>query len=290
MSTKGSVLLMLTVMGVSILLASGVALAVATKGTYEDNVVKGTSGPDTLYGRGGDDTLIAGPKTDAATDKLYGGAGEDNIKAANDPASKDIVTCGAGYDRVFVDTYDQVDKDCEDITTKLTAEEEALQGPPPPAVDPSSPTPDDNVSGEATNPASESDTVNTRSFAASTSCRKRTDRPHRSKSAKPIYSEALSKSGVNKCDVKKYRIWVDMALQRWVPYDNPRWIDVRNIRDSDYGTRENVKALAYHCPVVRAYWYRSVVRRATVVDYDGDRHELNTPRYSDLRRFKCERK
>lgn len=47
-------------------------------------------------------------------DKVYGGGGDDTISTANIPASRDVVNCGGGTDKVSVDSLDEV-ADCEDV-------------------------------------------------------------------------------------------------------------------------------------------------------------------------------
>ena len=104
---------------------------------------------------------------------------------------------------------------------------------------------------------------------------------------RPRHYYALATVGVWKCTDAKQRIWVDTNMQRWVPYDNPRWIVVRHKEGSNYGERVHLKDLAYHCPSVRSYLHKSVLRDATIVDKDGDRHEMLYPRTSDITRVRC---
>jgi Ca2+-binding RTX toxin-like protein len=67
--------LLLTVMAVALVLASGVALAVNKVGTNGPDTLSGTNGSDTLMGKGGDDTLFSR----AGTDTLLGGSGKDRL-------------------------------------------------------------------------------------------------------------------------------------------------------------------------------------------------------------------
>ena len=153
--------LFLTAMSVAALLASGVALAVVIDGTAGNDNIYGSEGPDTLNGLGGNDTIYGragtdtidggygadnleggidgdtiedGPSNDVAVDTIYGNAGDDDITAANDPSSKDVINCGNGYDTVLADTSDEIDEDCEEYIRKLTPAEDALEGPPRPAT------------------------------------------------------------------------------------------------------------------------------------------------------------
>jgi Ca2+-binding RTX toxin-like protein len=145
-------ILLLASMALTLLVASGVALAVVkVRGPGHDTLV-GTNASDTLSGRGGDDRvygldgndvisggpgndgmldglngadvisggagddfLVDGPLRESAVDTLSGGGGDDFIVADNRPASMDIVTCGSGHDIVFADTKDIVGDDCERV-------------------------------------------------------------------------------------------------------------------------------------------------------------------------------
>ena len=93
--------LLLALIGLGVLLASGIALAATFTGNDGDNVIYGGSsddtidgkgGADALYGKGGKDTLYGGPGNDNAATNLYdkvtnsyvsaglrGGAGNDTI-------------------------------------------------------------------------------------------------------------------------------------------------------------------------------------------------------------------
>jgi Ca2+-binding RTX toxin-like protein len=69
-------MLVLIVMVATLILASGVVLAVARSGGPGNDLLIGTLGSDLLKGRGGDDTV----RGLAGTDQLYGGDGDDYIK------------------------------------------------------------------------------------------------------------------------------------------------------------------------------------------------------------------
>ena len=108
--------LVLAAIGVAVPLICGVALAATMEGTGGDDTLTGTGGADGIKGYGGADTLVDGPGNDAALDRLYGGAGDDEITSANSPASRDVVRCGAGTDRVVADSLDEVDgATCENV-------------------------------------------------------------------------------------------------------------------------------------------------------------------------------
>jgi len=169
-------MLLLATMALTLLVASGVALAVTKIGTNGPDTLKGTNGDDNLIGKGGNDILFAlagndnllggpgkdivvggtergplgGDKTlaggpgndvvsgglgsdnilgetgndflldvdalnDFSTDKISAGDGNDVVGVFNDPAFRDVVTCGSGFDRVFADKKDTIAPDCERV-------------------------------------------------------------------------------------------------------------------------------------------------------------------------------
>jgi Ca2+-binding RTX toxin-like protein len=135
-------ILLLATMAVTLLMASGVALAVNNIGTNGPDTLRGTNGADTLVGVGGNDelyalggrdTLLGGPGKDVVlggnenrafgsdknlaagpgNDVVGGGNGSDNVvgEAGNDlmsdgqveyDQSKDILSGGAGNDAIIV--------------------------------------------------------------------------------------------------------------------------------------------------------------------------------------------
>jgi len=167
------VILLLTVMAATLVLASGVALAVTKIGTDGPDHLVGTNGDDNLLGKGGNDKLYAlrgrdnllggsgkdlvlggnarramgGDKNlvggsgddivggglgtdnvvggegndvlcggpDRKTDTLSAGGGNDEVGILDSPAVKDLVTCGSGFDQVYVDSKDVVARDCERV-------------------------------------------------------------------------------------------------------------------------------------------------------------------------------
>src|SRR5215216_5640371 len=185
---RRTILLMAT-MALTLLVASGVALAVTKIGTQGRDFLKGTDGADHLVGKGendrifslaGKDNLIGGPGKDwvwggrrrslhgdlpvhytssggekhlvggSGNDVLWGGKGSDNavgnsgndlliggeyhpvkdtlsggggndvFSVDNDPAGKDIVRCGGGYDWVFADRKDVVASNCEKVGDRVS--------------------------------------------------------------------------------------------------------------------------------------------------------------------------
>ena len=93
-------------------------------GSATGNRLEGATGDDVLNGGGGDDELSG----DEGADKLAGGDGNDNIDASFQsvglsgvPDRADIVTCGAGDDRVTADPVDRVSLDCELASVRFSA-------------------------------------------------------------------------------------------------------------------------------------------------------------------------
>jgi RTX calcium-binding nonapeptide repeat (4 copies) len=68
-------MLLLTVMAAVLVMASGVALAVARSGGPGNDILRGTNGPDAMKGNGGHDVLLGYKGTDA----LSGGTGRDAV-------------------------------------------------------------------------------------------------------------------------------------------------------------------------------------------------------------------
>jgi RTX calcium-binding nonapeptide repeat (4 copies) len=73
-------MLLMATMALTLLVASGVALAVNKVGTNGPNTLRGTNGADNLLGRGGNDALLGlgGP------DNLLGGKGKDWVLGGNE--------------------------------------------------------------------------------------------------------------------------------------------------------------------------------------------------------------
>ena len=74
------VVLLLTVMAATLVVASGVALAVTKIGTDGPNTLRGTNGADNLIGKGGNDDLFGL----RGRDHLLGGEGKDNVLAGDE--------------------------------------------------------------------------------------------------------------------------------------------------------------------------------------------------------------
>ena len=175
-------ILALATTALTLLVVSGVALAVTRIGTDGPDTLRGTNGDDNLVGKGGSDTILAiagndtllgGPGKDlvnggnlarpfggdknlvggegndaiqgglgpdsmvaqegndfmfggefappAVKDTLSGGYGNEVIDVVNDPAGKDVVTCGGGFDRVLADRADVIAPDCEKVFVGLAS-------------------------------------------------------------------------------------------------------------------------------------------------------------------------
>ena len=72
--------LLLAAMAVTLVVASGVALAVTKIGTNGPDTLRGTNGADNLIGKGGNDTLYAL----RGRDNLLGGPGKDIVLGGNE--------------------------------------------------------------------------------------------------------------------------------------------------------------------------------------------------------------
>ena len=119
-------ILLITVMAATLVMASGVALAVTKFGGPGNDTLTGTNGPDTLVGgpgnddleglRGpdrifggpGDDLLFDGENNRGARDILVGGSGNDTLFPGQFMPSQDVAMCGTGTDTVFADPTDIV--------------------------------------------------------------------------------------------------------------------------------------------------------------------------------------
>ncbi len=106
------VILLLTLMAVTLVVASGVALAVTKIGTDGPDTLTGTNGNDNLLGKGGNDILFSLN----GRDNLLGGPGKDIVLGENERFNSsrgdknlvggpgnDIVVGGRGSDKVFGD-------------------------------------------------------------------------------------------------------------------------------------------------------------------------------------------
>ncbi len=80
--------------------------------------VLGGRGPDNVLGEEGNDWVADGPNREFSIDKLSAGDGNDVVGVFNDPAFKDLVTCGDGFDSVFADRKDVLAPDCERVADR----------------------------------------------------------------------------------------------------------------------------------------------------------------------------
>jgi Ca2+-binding RTX toxin-like protein len=85
-----------------------------------NDVVLGGLGSDNILGEEGNDFVADGPDGDFATDKLSAGEGNDVVEVFTDPPSKDLVSCGGGFDRVFANRKDVVAPDCERVADRVS--------------------------------------------------------------------------------------------------------------------------------------------------------------------------
>jgi len=124
----------LVVAALMMVLSAGVALAASPlviTGTEAGEQIKGTKASETIYGLGGSDEITDGLGTDlvyggrggdnligyggdTSKDRFYGGGGDDIVQSRDVPAVRDVVSCGAGTDKVLAaDKKDVVRDDCE---------------------------------------------------------------------------------------------------------------------------------------------------------------------------------
>lgn len=96
------------------------------KGTRSAEEIRGLGGPDEIvdgrgrddvYGGSGADDLI-GYGGDTTVDRFSGGGGNDTVQSRDVPAAKDLVSCGAGSDKVYADKADFVSEDCERVKAR----------------------------------------------------------------------------------------------------------------------------------------------------------------------------
>ena len=79
----------------TLVLASGVALAATINGDNGPNTLTGTMRADLIRGYGSNDKITGGK----GVDRIYAGAGNDYVSSAGD-GSRDLVKCGPGIDTV----------------------------------------------------------------------------------------------------------------------------------------------------------------------------------------------
>jgi Ca2+-binding RTX toxin-like protein len=126
-------ILLLATMALTLLVASGVALAVTKIGTNGPDTLRGTNGADNLFGKGGNDKLYAL----AGKDNLLGGPGKDIVRGGTERRplggdknlaggpGDDEVTGGLGSDNILGETGNDVLLDVDALndfsTDKLSA-------------------------------------------------------------------------------------------------------------------------------------------------------------------------
>jgi Ca2+-binding RTX toxin-like protein len=92
-----------------------------------NDIVFGARGSDNVLGDEGNDWLIDGPTRESSLDKVSSGDGNDVLLVENVPATKDIATCGGGFDRILADRKDLVAPDCERVRIAHGSLEEVRQ-------------------------------------------------------------------------------------------------------------------------------------------------------------------
>jgi Ca2+-binding RTX toxin-like protein len=97
------------------------------KGDSGNDWVDGDPDSDNLLGGNGNDYVADGEHHGGATDTLNGGNGNDVVDAINEPAHRDVLKCGGGFDRAFTDTKDVVAPDCEKVAVGPEAVQELDQ-------------------------------------------------------------------------------------------------------------------------------------------------------------------
>jgi Ca2+-binding RTX toxin-like protein len=91
------------------------------------DIVSGSLGSDNVVGGSGTDLVADGPFDDTSKDTLSGGAGDDVFQLDNLPKTKDIVSCGEGFDWVLADRKDVVAPDCERVRVVHGSEAEIVE-------------------------------------------------------------------------------------------------------------------------------------------------------------------
>ncbi len=95
-------------------------------GSGGDDVMHGSDGRDFVFGGGDDDIMHGGNgrdfiglgpqlELDGGSDTMYGGNGNDEFVSVEFRPRRDLVFCGGGRDRAFVDDLDLVGDDCERV-------------------------------------------------------------------------------------------------------------------------------------------------------------------------------
>jgi Ca2+-binding RTX toxin-like protein len=88
-----------------------------------NDLVNGGLGSDNITGDEGTDLLLDGEfRRGAREDTLSGGPGNDFLAPLQVPASRDVVVCGRGFDRVLADRKDRIAPDCEKVFLGLDSQ------------------------------------------------------------------------------------------------------------------------------------------------------------------------
>jgi len=88
--------------------------------------INGGNGSDIIVSNAGNDFVSNPAGASRPRDKFSAGDGNDVIVIDNDPAARDLVSCGDGIDWVSADKKDAVAADCENVAD-TAAEREQLQ-------------------------------------------------------------------------------------------------------------------------------------------------------------------
>ena len=89
--------------------------------------VNGGRGPDNVLGNAGNDVVVDGPDRESSVDVVSAGKGNDMVAARNEPAQREWIACGPGFDRVMADGEDVVADGCERVAD-TQSEVDALFG------------------------------------------------------------------------------------------------------------------------------------------------------------------
>jgi Ca2+-binding RTX toxin-like protein len=90
-------ILLVATMALTLMVASGVALAITKIGTDGHDTLKGTKGSDTLVGRGGNDRIYGR----GGEDVILGGRGNEDLYGLYGGPGADVISGGPGRDYVF---------------------------------------------------------------------------------------------------------------------------------------------------------------------------------------------
>ena len=92
-------------------------------GPGNDFVLAG-KGSDNVVGNEGNDVLSDDGVREFSKDRLSGGPGDDVIDVIHEPAARDLVVCGRGFDWVVADRKDVTAPDCEEVAVGFAAAEQ----------------------------------------------------------------------------------------------------------------------------------------------------------------------